>query len=78
MLYIHIACDDNEFIYQTFAVHVSQLCLLLLYIYVIARESLISIAITLAINVFIYCKYTPKALNMEFVKVIKIILCSYQ
>ena len=52
--------------------------MLLLYIYGIARDSLISIAITLAMNMFISCMYTPKPLNTELVKVIKIILCSYK
>ena len=53
MLYIHhIACDDNEFIYiyQTYVLYISHkyVYMLLLYIYDIARDSLISIAITLA------------------------------
>ena len=33
---------------------VSQLCMLLLYIYDIARDLLISIAVTLARNIFLY------------------------
>ena len=53
------------------------------YMYVIIihlwhRDLLISIAITLAIKVFLYCTYTPKTLSIELVKVIRMILCSYK
>ena len=41
--------------------------LCLLNIYGIARDSLISIAITLAMNIFISCMYTPNTLNIELV-----------
>ena len=53
------------------------LCMLLLYIYAIARDSLLSIAVTLAMNIFLYCMYTPKTLNIELVKVIRMILDTY-
>ena len=49
---------------------------MLVYIYGIGRYLFISIAITLAMNIFLYCTNTSKILNIEFVKVIKMI-CGY-
>ena len=78
MCYIHITSHVmtmNLYIYisDIYAVYISQLCIYVVIILLCqARDSLISIAIA-----FPYCLYTPKALSIELVSVIRMILCSY-
>ena len=57
MYYIHITCNRDEFLHQTYTVHVLQLCMLLFIHLCQARDTLISIGVALATNVFLYCMY---------------------